>query len=97
MSLYKMNSFPGWYRCVKFDDELNVEAVYDMPVTRHVNCPCFQGNKSTCRHRTMVGIFEATHRVNTGWFLDFDKNEWKRPLEREFLDEPDLTFKVAND
>jgi hypothetical protein len=88
MSLYKMNSFPGWYRCVKFDDDLNVESIYDMPVYgRRVGCPCFQGNRETCRHRTMVGIFEAVARVNTGWFLDFDKNTWHKPLEQVFKDD----------
>jgi hypothetical protein len=77
MTIYSVKSTPQGYRMVKFDADLNVEAVYEMRQTRRtVHCPCFRGNGASCRHREMLQLFLAQKAVNTGKFYDYDGKRW---------------------
>lgn len=84
MSLYSMRSTHSGYRIVKFDDLLNVEAVYEMQaIEGETACSCFQAKRPTCRHRKMFEVFYLNGKIDTGWFLDYDNQEWIAPLALE--------------
>lgn len=81
MELYSMRSTHNGYRMVKFNEDLNVLATYDMPTfAGRLGCSCFQSSKPTCRHRQMAQIFLTFGRVDTGWFLNYEDLEWQPPL-----------------
>lgn len=73
MSLYNVKENGDGYKITKFDEELNPITTYS---TGRVSCDCPGGHRPTCRHRQMLPYFQATGRVNTGWFLEFDNNKW---------------------
>jgi len=75
MPLYNMKENGSGYKIAKFDDDLNPEekSVYTVTATE---CTCPSGHRPTCRHRQMLPEFQATGRVNTRWFLEFDNREW---------------------
>jgi hypothetical protein len=73
MSLYNMKENGSGYQITKFDEDLNPEATYS---TGDVSCNCKAGGRPTCRHRQMLPLFQVTARVNTGWFYDFEGENW---------------------
>lgn len=82
MTLYSARTIPTGFRMVKWDDDLNVEAIYDMKQTsRATHCSCFQSNKPSCRHREMLKVFQAKKAVNKGRFYDFDHKRWYPALK----------------
>lgn len=106
-SLYNLKSIPGGYLICKFDEDLNPIDSYTMPIVDGIqNCSCPAMARATCRHRTMLPAFTKLDRVDTGWFLDYDKGSWRQyvvPSEepsQEFIDalakvpanEPDCSF-----
>lgn len=78
---YGLRTTPQGYRICKFDDLLNVLTVYELTQRRGwISCPCFQGGKSTCRHREMVSIFMQCNRIDKGWFYEYNTGQWLKPL-----------------
>lgn len=78
MPLYNCRSIATGYRIVKFDDDLNVETIYELSSIRgRYRCPCFRGNSATCRHREMLAEFIKAKQINTALFYDYDNNSWK--------------------
>lgn len=75
------------YRCVKLEaDGVTPVTSYDLSYnTKHkrAECPCWAGNKSTCRHRKMLATFMQKKRVGAGWLYDFDNDRWLEPQEEE--------------
>ena len=79
--LYGLRTTPQGYRIVKFDDLLNVLTTYELTQKRgYVSCQCFQASKETCRHRTMVRIFDHLNRADKGWFYEYDTGKWHKPI-----------------
>jgi hypothetical protein len=78
-----MKSTPDGYRMVKFDDLLNVEAVYNILYRRkRFYCDCPQGMKaSTCRHRDMINTFCRHKAVNSGKFYCLEEDRWDPPVQ----------------
>jgi hypothetical protein len=64
---------------VKFDQYLNVEAVYEIQYRRgRFYCDCPQGSKShTCKHREMVPMFANHKAVNSGRFYCQETGDWE--------------------
>ncbi len=78
---YSRRTTPQGYRIVKFDEAINVLAIYELIQRRgYVSCQCFQASKHTCRHRQMIEIFIQYARVDQGWFYAYDTGEWLKPL-----------------
>ena len=68
------------YTVQKFDLDFNPGSKYDVSQQGDwLNCSCFASNKSTCRHRQMIGIFTAEEKLGPGNFFHFDKNKWVKP------------------
>ncbi len=81
--LYGLRTTPQGYRIVKFDEDFNAIAIYEMKLWRgRVDCACFQANKSTCRHREMVTLFNQHNRADKGWFYRYDTGKWLSPLTK---------------
>ena len=79
MSVYTVRSISDGWRVTKFDGDLNVESSYAVHGTL---CECPQASRGYCRHIEILGIFQAASRIDTGWFLDYDKGgEWLPPLK----------------
>jgi hypothetical protein len=80
--MYNLKSTPDGYRMVKFDQDINVEAVYEITYRRgRFYCDCPQGGKSpTCRHRDMIPVFTSHKAVNTGKFYDYENDKWLPPI-----------------
>lgn len=75
------------YRVVKFDDDLNVENIYLLRLRKRgsiqgyqARCECFQSRQPSCRHRVILREFFLSSRVDTGWFYDYERGQWHRPL-----------------
>lgn len=75
---------PMW-RVFKMDRQFEVIEAYEVTEVNYVvngekrqflTCSCFAGNKTTCRHRTMIGIFQLENAIDTGKAYDFDKSKW---------------------
>lgn len=73
------------YRCIKLEaDGVTPITSYDLSFkNKRAECPCWAGNKSTCRHRKMLAEFMQKKRVGAGWLYDFDNNRWLEPQEEE--------------
>lgn len=80
--LYTVRSLPNGFRMVKFDDLLNVLAVYELKQRRVVHCECFRANTHTCRHREMLEMFKVKKRVNKGWFYNYTTGKWVAPIKQ---------------
>ena len=78
MTIYNMKSNGiDSYRLVKFDNSLNVEAVYNLMFYRgRWRCDCPASNRSTCKHREMAPKFIIARKVNKDYFYDYEKGEW---------------------
>ena len=84
-SLYNCRTIPHGYRMVKFDQLLNVESTYDMPLFNgHIGCSCFQASRPTCRHRDMIERFITAQAIDTGRFYDYDGQQWLPALTHEY-------------
>ena len=83
MTLYNMKSTPDGYRMVKFDDYLNVEAVYEILYRRgRFYCDCPQGQKShTCKHRELITTFTGHRAVNSGKFYCLETANWEPKVD----------------
>jgi hypothetical protein len=83
MSLYNLKKTPDGYRMVKFDQNLNIESVYEIQYRRgRFYCDCPAGGKSsTCRHREMIQEFTRHRAVNSGKFFDFENRTWVAPIK----------------
>jgi hypothetical protein len=73
MSLYNIKANGKGYKITKFDEELNPLTTYTVG---SLGCGCPAGIKPHCRHRQMLPLFQATGRVNTGWFYEFEEDKW---------------------
>ena len=75
MSMYNVKENGNGYKITKFDGDLNPQGTY--PVSAK-DCGCEAGvrGRADCRHRHMLPLFQATGRVNTGWFYEFDTGKW---------------------
>jgi hypothetical protein len=64
---------------VKFDNWLNVEAIYTIQHRRgRFYCDCPHGGKNpTCKHRDMIAIFCQHKAVNSGRFYCHETGAWK--------------------
>lgn len=83
MSLYNCHSVGNNYRIVKWSDDLDIEATYELWTVRgRYHCHCFQANKPSCRHRDMLTQFLNAGRVDTHYFLDFDNWRWVLPIKQ---------------
>lgn len=93
MSLYSVRLLVHLrsYRVVKFDEHFDVErtpsngyAIYNIHrygLTSPWRCTCPRAQKSPlCRHRDIVTLFINEKKVDSGWFYDFDKQAWERPV-----------------
>ena len=81
MSLYSVRQLDVHiYRMVKFDYDFNVQTIYAIYKTKEWGCSCFQHDKPSCRHRQMISLFISENKVNSGWFFDYERKVWERPL-----------------
>jgi hypothetical protein len=90
--MYSCRKFPsGLYRLVKWDNDYNIVAIYEI---FNDKCECFQGmKKGTCRHtEEIIPEFERLDRVNSGWFYDYDNDQWDEPIAVMGLDDPAETL-----
>jgi hypothetical protein len=80
---YNLKSTPDGYRMAKFDEFMNVDAVYNITYRRgRFYCDCPQGGKApTCRHRDMVRTFCSHRAVDTGKFYCYDEDQWYPAVE----------------
>lgn len=85
MSLYNLKTQyaenevePGSYVITKFDDDLNVEASYQVSIN---GCTCPAGHRDTCRHRKMLPLMKD--RVDSNWFWDYDACQWVNLLTQD--------------
>ena len=77
LSYYNLRKTSSGHRMVKFDDLLNVEAIYNIAfVHGHHNCECFAANRASCRHRDMIPAFYAHKAVDNGKFYCYETGEW---------------------
>lgn len=71
------------YRITKFDGHFNVlkhYGVFEYKRLVKYLCTCPAGeNLDECKHKHMLRKFIAEHKVDTGWFYDFDAQSWERP------------------
>lgn len=79
ISLYTLHSSPteGEFIIQKFDPDYSCESVYACTLTE---CQCPQGHKPNCRHRTMLPMFLKHGHIGDGWFLEWDTQMWRRPI-----------------
>ena len=84
-SVYNLKKTPDGYRMVKFDEWLNVEAVYEIQYRRgRFYCDCPQGQKApTCKHRDMIPVFCSKKAVDKGKFYCADTGEWDGSIEND--------------
>jgi hypothetical protein len=81
-TLYNMRRTPDGYRMVKWDQHLNIEAVYNILYRRGRHyCDCPQGGKGpTCRHRDMIPLFNSRKAIDKGIFYCYETGEWDAHL-----------------
>lgn len=75
-SLYTVRTGES-YQVLKFDEDLEHLETYS---TSAEGCTCPAGHMDTCRHRQILGLFLETDRVNSGWFVDWDRTKWHNPI-----------------
>lgn len=83
-SLYTIRSAEpsaGAYRVMKMDQDFNAMEVYWVseigPTGATMICTCPAGGKPTCRHRSMLRIFQAEDKVNKfREAYNYDKKIW---------------------
>lgn len=46
-------------------------------------CTCFAGNKSTCRHREMVKLFQTNQAIDSGAMYQWDTKTWREATPEE--------------
>lgn len=76
--LYTIDRKGANYVCYKVDKDFEPTGHYDISVspTGKLECACFASIKETCRHRTMVTLFEAAGLVGSHRWYNFDKGKW---------------------
>ena len=75
MILYKLSKSNIGFIIAKFDDDFNVESVYELT---HSSCSCPRGKAPTCRHRQMLPAM--LDKVDTEWFYCFEDRTWHQPF-----------------
>lgn len=80
---------PDKYSIAKFDDDFNVEAVYEL--TRHgagFRCSCPAGLRTVklkpCKHQRMLPYMLGA--VNTDRFYDPETRQWHQPMTADLHD-----------
>jgi len=83
--LYTVRRIDTWhYRIVKFDDALNVRAVYTIVKTSHnTYCDCPASSYTRCKHHGILANFIQLDRYSKGWFYCDDMSTWQPPLAME--------------
>lgn len=78
IGVHKPNEFPHQYKCLKFNDDLELEETYFLSeISSGVYvCGCPAGHRTTCRHRQMLGEFKKHNFVDTTWKYRFDQKQW---------------------
>lgn len=80
------------YHVIKFDDDFNVIIVdgqFHKTVRRNLksgvwSCTCMGQQKHfSCRHITIVKMFEKDNRLDTGYFYDYEFDLWYPPIPFE--------------
>lgn len=71
--LYNCKTDGDQFRISKFDDLGNVESTY---LCSETECQCPAGHRPSCRHRIMLPLFIANDKVDSFYFLDFDRKGW---------------------
>lgn len=79
--LYQVRSTndPSQWVVKKVDFDFNPSGEYHVSrvgAGHNLMCDCFAGTKSTCRHRTMLPIFEFENKIDTNQWYNFDKQSW---------------------
>lgn len=82
MTLYNLRRTGPGYTMVKWDNLLNIEAIYELsPLDGgRLACNCPAGPRPTCKHRKMVPLFIAHHAVDTQRFYDYEHQFWQEPI-----------------
>jgi len=86
MSIYNLKMLaPNKYQMAKFDEEFNVQAVYNLlPASKGqgYTCDCPANNRTVitklCRHRRMLPLMLGA--VNTDRFYEPETGSWCEPL-----------------
>lgn len=89
MSLYNIKVIPTGFTIAKFDDDCNFEVAYNISVDL-CSCTCPAGPRPSCKHRKMVP--RMVHQLGSGWFYDYDKQKWHRPVG----DEPEIASAASS-
>lgn len=71
--LYNCKTDGDQFRISKFDDLGNVESTY---LCSETECQCPAGHRASCRHRIMLPMFIASDKVDSFYFLDFERKGW---------------------
>jgi len=84
--MYNCKRIPTGWRIIKWSDDLEVEASYELELVRgwSYRCQCFQGNKPSCRHRVMLEAFIKYKALDSNLFYDYDGGKWVTPVKEPF-------------
>ena len=73
MTVYNCHTIDGAYHMTKFDENMDVEATYELSLTE---CACPAGVRPTCRHRKMLPLFMANDAIDTNKFYCYETHQW---------------------
>lgn len=97
MILYNLRSTATGFRIAKFDEFMDVEAVYNLTPTGKVGqpfaCDCPASQRPSCKHRKMVNRFVLANKQDTDEFYCYETQTWHRPIKT--FDEGDATAEKA--
>lgn len=99
--LYNLRHTSSGYLLAKFDDDFNVEAVYELTPARGRNgketsgwsCTCPAGPRPSCRHRKMLPIMAP--KADTENFYCYETQTWHRPITAEGFPAEPLEYAKA--
>lgn len=81
MILYSCRSIPAGSLLAKFDDDLNVAAIYTISLG---SCDCRA--RKPCKHALIVEDFKRHRRVDTDWFLNHEDGTWHQPIKVDYVE-----------
>jgi hypothetical protein len=88
MILYNLRTINDGFLMAKFDEDFNVEAVYDIRLATDIgtgqikySCSC-PSAKQPCKHVKALDIM--IDRADTGWFLCLEDKSWHEPIDPDY-------------
>lgn len=88
--VYSIRTIPTGWRIVKFDNLLNVSAIYyitgNLWGTKYCSCWRKYGPNNTvhCKHKAMLLEFWRVRNIDNGWFYDYENSKWHPPVSDRY-------------